>query len=209
MIEVATESRHVPIHMQRTALFLSAMRHFASALTRQKVGVRFVTLDDPKNTGAFAWPVTREQALAAIWASEPTLYHSTLSSSLNLKLLNPRECCERAIEAYRVRKAPLQSVEAFIRQIIGWREFIRGVYWMEGPQIRGSHRARPARRTATLLLDRRHRHELHEGLRRPSARNRFRPSHPAIDGHWQLCSHQRCSPACRQRLVLGDVCRWC
>jgi deoxyribodipyrimidine photolyase-related protein len=100
---------------------------------------------------SFAWPVTREQALAALddfithrlprfgpfedamWTSEPTLYHSTLSSSLNLKLLNPRECCERAVEAYRDGKAPLQSVEAFVRQIIGWREFIRGVYWLEGP----------------------------------------------------------------------------
>lgn len=107
--------------------------------------------DLPGDIESFAWPVTREQALAALddfithrltqfgpfedamWASEPTLYHSTLSSSLNLKLLNPRECCERAIEAYRARKAPLQSVEAFIRQIIGSREFIRGVYWMEGP----------------------------------------------------------------------------
>ena len=300
MMEVAAESRHVPSHTQRTALFLSAMRHFAAELTRRKLHVRYVTLDDPENTGAFeteiaraiaalkpsrivcthpgewrvlailehlrdstgiplsilpdehflttpdefaawangrtaltmeffyreqrrttgylmegtgktakpvggewnfdkenrlpfgkqgpsprprpplsfqpdettravlaamnrvlpdlpgatdsfAWPVTRKQALAALddfithrlaqfgpfedamWTSEPTLYHSTLSSSLNLKLLNPRECCERAIEAYRAGNAPLQSVEAFVRQIIGWREFIRAVYWLEGP----------------------------------------------------------------------------
>lgn len=300
MMEVATESRHVPSHVQRTALFLSAMRHFAAELTRRTIRVRYVTLDDPENTGAFeteiaraiaevkpseivcthpgewrvlamlervcdstgiplrilpdehflttpdefagwandrtaltmeffyreqrrktgylmegagksakpvggewnfdkenrlpfgkqgptprprppltfkpdetthavfkainrvlpdlpgaidsfAWPVTREQALAALddfithrlaqfgpfedamWSSEPTLYHSTLSSSLNLKLLNPRECCERAVAAYRAGEAPLQSVEAFVRQIIGWREFIRGIYWLEGP----------------------------------------------------------------------------
>lgn len=100
--------------------------------------------DLPGATESFVWPVTREQALAALddfirhrlarfgpfedamWTSEPTLYHSTLSSSLNLKLLSPRECCERAIEAYRAGNAPLQSVEAFVRQIIGWREFIRG-----------------------------------------------------------------------------------
>jgi deoxyribodipyrimidine photolyase-related protein len=68
-----------------------------------------------------------------MWTGEPTLYHSSLSGSLNLKLLNPRECCERAIQAYRDGKAPLQSVEAFVRQIIGWREFVRGVYWLEGP----------------------------------------------------------------------------
>ena len=300
MMEVVAESRHVPSHTQRTALFLSAMRHFAAELTRRKIRVRYVTLDDPENTGSFAteiaraiaaikpseivcthpgewrvlamlkragdssglpltvlqdehflttpeefaawakdrtsltmeffyreqrrktgylvegkgkhakpvggewnfdkenrlpfgkmgpeprprpplsfkpdattravfaamqrvlpdlpgqaesfaWPVTREQALAALddflthrlarfgpfedamWTGEPTLYHSTLSASLNLKLLNPRECCERAIAAYHAGKAPLQSVEAFVRQIIGWREFIRGIYWLEGP----------------------------------------------------------------------------
>jgi deoxyribodipyrimidine photolyase-related protein len=300
MMEVAGESRHVPSHVQRTALFLSAMRHFAAELVRRQVRVRYVALDDPENTGAFeteiaraaaalrpsrivcthpgewrvlamlervrdstgipcsilpdehfittpdefaawardrtsltmeffyreqrrrtgylmegsgrsarpaggewnfdkenrlpfgkqgpsprprpplgfkpdettravlaamartlpdlpgtvdsfAWPVTREQALAALddflahrlarfgpfedamWTGEPTLYHSTLSSALNLKLLNPRECCERAIQVFRAGHAPLQSVEAFVRQIIGWREFIRGVYWLEGP----------------------------------------------------------------------------
>lgn len=107
--------------------------------------------DLPGRADHFAWPVTRQQALAALedfvvhrlarfgpfedamWTDEPTLYHSTLSGSLNLKLLNPRECCERAIEAYRAGTVPLQSVEAFVRQIIGWREFIRGVYWLEGP----------------------------------------------------------------------------
>lgn len=300
MMEVAGESRHVPSHRQRTALFLSAMRHFAAALRRRQVRVRYVELDDPGNTGTFeteiaracaaldpthivcthpgewrvlamlervgratglpvsilpdahfittpdafaawakdrasltmeffyreqrrrtgylmdgsgkgakpvggewnfdrhnrlpfgrlgpnprprpplgfppdattravlaamsrtlpdlpgavdtfAWAVTREQALAALddfithrlahfgpfedamWTNEPTLYHSTLSSALNLKLLNPRECCERAIEAFRAGQAPLHSVEAFVRQIIGWREFIRGVYQLEGP----------------------------------------------------------------------------
>ncbi len=299
MMEVANESRHVQSHVQRTVLFLSAMRHFAAELKRRQIRVRYIALDDPENTGAFeteiaraalvlrpsqivcthpgewrvldllglvrdstgvpltilpdehflttgeefaawakdrrsltmeffyreqrrrtgylmdgegqgakpvggewnfdkenrlpfgkqgpnprprpplrhacdamtrsvlatvksvlpdlpgrvesfAWPVTREQALAALedfiqhrlalfgpyedalWTSEPTLYHSTLSSCLNLKLLGPRECCDRVIAAYRERKAPLQSVEAFVRQIIGWREFIRGVYWLEG-----------------------------------------------------------------------------
>lgn len=115
------------------------------------VAMRRVLPDLPGAADSFAWPVTREQALAALddfvthrlvrfgpfedamWTSEPTLYHSTLSSSLNLKLLNPRECCERAIAAYRAGNAPLQSVEAFVRQIVGWREFIRGVYWLEGP----------------------------------------------------------------------------
>ena len=301
MMEVAGESQHVPSHVQRTALFLSAMRHFAADLINRKVRVRYINLDDPENTGAFeseltraitalnptqivctqpgewrvltilervrdatgipltilpdehflttveefatwakdrtaltmeffyreqrrktgylmeghgkgaqpvggvwnfdkenrlpfgkqgpspkprkplsfkadettravisalkkvlpalpgatesfGWPVTREQALAALddfithrltnfgayedamWTNEPTLYHATLSSSLNLKLLNPREWCERAIKAFNDGEAPLQSVEAFVRQIIGWREFIRGVYWLEGAE---------------------------------------------------------------------------
>lgn len=99
----------------------------------------------------FAWPVSREQALLALhdfidhrlglfgpyedamWTDTPFVYHSLLSPVLNLKLLNPRECCEAALAAYRRRRLPLQSVEAFIRQVIGWREFIRGVYWLEGP----------------------------------------------------------------------------
>jgi deoxyribodipyrimidine photolyase-related protein len=114
--------------------------------------VRRVLPDLPGAAESFAWPVTRTQALAALddfithrlaqfgpyedamWTGEPTLYHSTLSSSLNLKLLNPRECCERAVRAFEAGKATLQSVEAFIRQLIGWREFIRGVYWLEGPE---------------------------------------------------------------------------
>jgi deoxyribodipyrimidine photolyase-related protein len=299
MMEVAAESLHVASHIQRTVLFLSAMRHFAASLLERGINVRYVRLDDPENTGSFdseiaraveqlrptellctqpgewrvysmlvttaarlgvslrvladdhfittpqefatwassrrsltmeffyreqrrrtgylmtgtgakavpeggewnfdkenrlpfdkhgpkprprpplqftpdaitretmaciarilpqlpgkaepfGWPVTRADALEllndfivhrlasfgpyedAMWTSEPTLYHSTLSSSLNLKLLNPRECCERAIDAYKTSKAPLQSVEAFVRQIIGWREFIRAVYWHEG-----------------------------------------------------------------------------
>lgn len=100
---------------------------------------------------AFRWPVTRGQALEALadfcqhrlplfgrfedamWSGEETLYHSRLSPLLNLKLLSPRECCEAAIAEYKAGRAPLASVEAFVRQIIGWREFIRGVYWLEGP----------------------------------------------------------------------------
>jgi deoxyribodipyrimidine photolyase-related protein len=305
MMEVAAESTHVPSHVQRTLLFLSAMRHFAGALRERGISVRYVSLDDPDNSQSFdsevaraggelqpseiacthpgewrvlrmveswrerlgvpvrivpdahfltdtetfagwargrasltmeyfyreqrkrlgylmkgrgraatpeggvwnfdkenrlpfgadgpkppprlplrykpdavtrdvfkamqrvlpnlpgtlgpkhslesfAWPVTRAQALAALadfvthrlanfgayedamWTDTPYVYHSTLSAPLNLKLLNPRECCDAAIAAYRKGEAPLASVEAFVRQLIGWREFIRGVYWYEG-----------------------------------------------------------------------------
>ncbi|MBX3355438.1 MAG: cryptochrome/photolyase family protein [Phycisphaeraceae bacterium] len=302
MMEVAEESRHVASHIQRTVLFLSAMRHFADTLSARGFQVRYVTLDDPDNShhfttevervisevspnevlctwpgewrivreveswserlgrpvtilpddhfitsieafsawakgrrslmmeffyrdqrrrtgylmrgkppqpeggtwnfdsenrrsfGAggpspppphppafardritrevvatvrrvlpdlpgrldegdtFRWPVTRAQALEALedfiahrlanfgpyedamWTATPFVYHSVLSPALNLKLLNPRECCEAAIRAYERGDAPLQSVEAFVRQLIGWREFVRGIYWLEGPE---------------------------------------------------------------------------
>jgi deoxyribodipyrimidine photolyase-related protein len=98
----------------------------------------------------FAWAVTRADAVKslrafvrdrlatfgthqdAMWEDEPFLSHSIVSSSINLKLLNPRECVAAAVAAHEAEKAPLNAVEGFVRQIIGWREFIRGVYWMEG-----------------------------------------------------------------------------
>jgi deoxyribodipyrimidine photolyase-related protein len=68
-----------------------------------------------------------------MWTGEATVYHSRLSAVLNLKLLTPKECVDAALEAYRDGAAPLNAVEGFVRQLIGWREFIRGVYWLEGP----------------------------------------------------------------------------
>ncbi len=67
---------------------------------------------------------------------EPFLFHSVLSPMLNLGLLTPRECVEAAIAAYEKGAAPLNSVEGFVRQLIGWREFIHGVYWQRGPDYK-------------------------------------------------------------------------
>ncbi len=69
-------------------------------------------------------------------AGEPFLFHSVLSPMLNLGLLTPRECIEAAIVAYEKKAAPLNSVEGFVRQIAGWREFINGVYWLRGPDYK-------------------------------------------------------------------------
>ncbi|MGB0722201.1 MAG: cryptochrome/photolyase family protein [Gammaproteobacteria bacterium] len=108
---------------------------------------------NPGGLERFDWPVSREQALAALadfishrlsafgpyqdalWTGEPWLYHSRLSAALNLKLLNPREVIDAALEAYRDKRAPLSSVEGFIRQILGWREYVRGLYWNRMPEF--------------------------------------------------------------------------
>jgi deoxyribodipyrimidine photolyase-related protein len=64
---------------------------------------------------------------------EDWLFHSSLSQYLNCGLLTPREVCAAVLDAHRERRLPLNSVEGFIRQILGWREFVRGIYWLKMP----------------------------------------------------------------------------
>jgi len=69
----------------------------------------------------------------AMIQGEPWMYHSHISFYLNCGLLLPLECVKAAETAYHQDKAPLNAVEGFIRQIIGWREYIRGIYWLKMP----------------------------------------------------------------------------
>lgn len=70
----------------------------------------------------------------AMVSGQPYLYHSLISSYLNAGLLLPLEICKMAESAYRAGHAPLNAVEGFIRQILGWREYIRGIYWHFMPE---------------------------------------------------------------------------
>ncbi|MFN7053426.1 MAG: cryptochrome/photolyase family protein, partial [Gemmobacter sp.] len=69
----------------------------------------------------------------AMLEGDPTLSHSLLSPYLNIGLLSPLEVCQGAEARYLQGHAPLNAVEGFIRQIIGWREYVRGIYFLEGP----------------------------------------------------------------------------
>ncbi|NOT41393.1 MAG: cryptochrome/photolyase family protein [Alphaproteobacteria bacterium] len=116
------------------------------ALVEQRFGDHFGELEE------FGWPVTRADALQALAsfiavglprfgdyqdamkAGAPFLFHALLAPALNLGLLSPREVCSAAEAAWRSGAAPLNAVEGFVRQILGWREYVRGVYWSLMPE---------------------------------------------------------------------------
>jgi deoxyribodipyrimidine photolyase-related protein len=118
--------------------------HRALWVTVVKAGVK--SFGEP-NADKFGWPLNRAEALAhletfinqvlpnfgdfedAMSSKSWRLFHSLLSFSMNVKMLNPREVVAKAEAAGRSGAAPLAAVEGFIRQILGWREFVRGFYW--------------------------------------------------------------------------------
>lgn len=127
-------------------------RFMPDATTRgvlAEVAARFP--DHPGSLEDFGWPVTAAEAEGALqgfiaqrlplfgryqdamWQGEPWLYHAHIAAAMNLKLLDPRRAVAAAVAAGRSGHAPLEAVEGFVRQVLGWREFIRGVYWLEMP----------------------------------------------------------------------------
>ncbi|WP_374349524.1 cryptochrome/photolyase family protein, partial [Chitinimonas sp.] len=140
--------------------------HDVSALWQEIRSAGIATIGAPC-ASALAWPLTRKEARAglahfiahalpdfgrfqdAMSSAAPTLFHSGLSFALNTKMLHPREVIAAALDAYQAGRAPLASVEGFVRQILGWREYVRGVYWAHMPAYAqrnalGAHRPLPA-----------------------------------------------------------------
>jgi deoxyribodipyrimidine photolyase-related protein len=138
---------------QGPGLVPQPVRFPPDAITQEVI--RLVEARFPNHPGSlrdFDWAVTPEDAERALddfienrlplfgayqdamWTGEPYLYHSRLSSAINLKLLDPRVAVQKAVDAYTQKHAPLPSVEGFVRQLLGWREYIRGVYWLHMPE---------------------------------------------------------------------------
>ncbi|GBD47489.1 cryptochrome/photolyase family protein [Methylopila sp. Yamaguchi] len=121
------------------------------ALVEARFPDNFGTLDH------YGWGWTRTQALEALdafvrqalprfgdyqdamKAGEPFLFHGVVSPYLNAGLLTAREVCDAAVAAYKAGAAPLNAVEGFVRQILGWREYVRGVYWLKMPEYRDTN----------------------------------------------------------------------
>ncbi|AWF82981.1 cryptochrome/photolyase family protein [Microbulbifer sp. A4B17] len=129
-----------------------------STLARiKKSGVKSIGKVDPEN---FIWPTSREDSIKllrhfcqyllphfgdfqdAMDPNEVFLYHSRISFSLNSKLISPKEAIDTAIKSWKEGKASigLNQIEGFVRQILGWREYMRGVYWMSMPDYENQNK---------------------------------------------------------------------
>ncbi len=192
--------------------------------------VRFVGRDGPRG-----FPASRREALAALrrfvehrltgfgayedamLAADPVMSHSLLASSLNLGLLDPAECVEAAEDAWRSGRAPINSVEGFVRQIAGWREYVWQLYWHFGDDYRDSNALRHHTPLPELVpRSRRRRRDcpLSGDDPRPGPRHRLDPPHPAADAARQLRpparlgsagGHGLVPPLLRRRLRLGHA----
>jgi deoxyribodipyrimidine photolyase-related protein len=147
-----TENRSPP----KTGLVVPPpFTHATDAITRDVLSL--VSQHFPGHFGdlePFPYAVTRDGALNALAMfiaerlpqfgtyqdamieGEPWMFHSHISLYLNAGLLNPLECIKAAEEAFHAGNAPLSAVEGFIRQILGWREYVRGIYWLKMPDYK-------------------------------------------------------------------------
>lgn len=129
------------------------LRTAPNATTQTVIDMVSAGFDDHFGTlDTFGWPTNPDEAEAALehflahmlpefgdWQDamawdQPFLWHGLISPALNIGLLDPLDICRRAEAVWREGRAPLNAVEGFIRQIIGWREFVRGVYWLKMPE---------------------------------------------------------------------------
>jgi deoxyribodipyrimidine photolyase-related protein len=117
----------------------------------QKTNIKTIGNIDAKN---FVWPINRKQSLElldffvaeclplfgsyqdAMTPNEWSLYHSRVSFSMNIKMISPQEVINKCIEEWQNRPAEIEynQLEGFVRQIIGWREYMRGIYWLKMPE---------------------------------------------------------------------------
>ena len=88
----------------------------------------------------------------AMLADEPTMAHSLISQALNIGLVTPTQICDAVEEAYRAGQVPIASAEGFIRQVIGWREYVRGLYWLRGPSYRDRNELGASRSLPPMFL---------------------------------------------------------
>lgn len=125
-------------------------RHDLRELWTEIEAAGIATLGEPA-ADAFGWPLSRREARAwlddfvahrlqhfgrfqdALSRNSSTLFHAGLSFALNTKMLSPREVIEAAIDAFERGAADLAATEGFVRQILGWREYVRGIYWARMP----------------------------------------------------------------------------
>lgn len=125
--------------------------HDHSGLWKVIVDAGVSSFGNPK-AAEFAWALNREEALQqldafikhalpqfgdfqdAMSVKAWRLFHSLLSFALNVKMLSPREVVAKVEAAYHAGDAPLAAVEGFVRQILGWREYVRGIYWANMPE---------------------------------------------------------------------------
>ncbi len=142
--------KKLPVNHKATAPFI-----FDNDVTEivheiEKADIKTIGNINPKK---FIWPINRKQSLQllnffvkeclplfgtyedAMNTTEWSLYHSRLSFSMNTKMLSPKEVISAAIEEWQQRQVEItyNQIEGFVRQILGWREYMRGIYWMQMP----------------------------------------------------------------------------